>query len=251
MKIALIQYRAIKGDINANVQSHLTWIDQAVLRKADLVVFPELSLTGYEPQLADELATSAADPRFDPLQARADTHQITIAAGLPTRSAEGLHISLIIFRPHLDRITYSKQYLHHSEVPWFVAAHSPLVLPLAGEVVAPAICFELSIPEHHAYAMENGATVYMASTLNSINGVATDLSRMEAFANRYHIPTLMNNFVGTSGGYDCGGKSSVWNSKGVCVAQLSGEREGMIVFDTCLDEVLVESDKEFMRSDNL
>lgn len=242
MNIALIQYRAFKGDIAANVQSHLAWIDQAVQHQADLVVFPELSLTGYEPLLAAELATSAADPRFNPLQARADAHQISIAAGLPTRGAEGLHISLILFRPFLEQVTYSKQYLHHSEVPWFVPAHTPLVFPLRGEVVAPAICFELSIPEHHAYAMEHGATVYVASTLNSVTGVATDLSRMEGFAKRYHIPALMNNYVGTSGGYDCGGKSSVWNSKGVCVAQLTGEREGIIVFDTCTEEVIMESD---------
>ncbi len=242
MKIALIQYRAIKGDIIANVQSHLAWVDKAIQYQADLVVFPELSLSGYEPELAGELATTSADPRLSPLQERADAHQITIAAGLPTRSAEGLHISLLIFRPHLDRITYSKQYLHHSEVPWFVAAHKPLVFPLAGEIVAPAICFELSIPEHHTYAMKHGTTVYVASTLNSVNGVATDLSRMEAFAKRYHIPALMNNYVGTSGGYDCGGQSSVWNSKGACVAQLSGDREGIIVYDTCSKKVIIESD---------
>ncbi len=243
MKIALIQYRAFKGDLEANLQSHLHWVEKALQHHANLVVFPELSLTGYEPELAAELATGAEDARLDPLQQLADSGQVTIAAGLPTRSEAGLHISLIFFRPDQDRITYSKQYLHHSEVPWFVPTHQPLTLPFAGEVVAPAICFELSVQEHHEYALKQGATVYVASTLNSVAGVETDLARMEAFASRYHIPALMNNYVGESGGYQCGGKSSVWDAQGVCIARLSGDREGMIVFDTTVQEILVEYGK--------
>lgn len=241
MKIALIQYRAFKGDLVANLQSHLTWVERAAMHQADLVVFPELSLTGYEPELAAELATQAADPRLDPLQQLADTHQIAIAAGLPTRGGDGLHISLIFFRPQQPRITYSKQYLHHSEVPWFVPAHKPLVLHFSGEVVAPAICYELSVPEHHAYAVQQQATVYVASTLNSVTGVETDLARMEAFASLYHIPALMNNYVGESGGYQGGGKSSVWNAQGECIAQLTGDREGIIVFDSRTLEVVMEN----------
>jgi hypothetical protein len=83
---------------------------------------------------------------------------------------------------------------------------SSLILDFSGEVVAPAICFELSMQEHHDYAPKQGAIVYLASTLNSVTGVETDLARMEAFATRYHIPTLMNNYVGESGGYQGGGK---------------------------------------------
>lgn len=46
-KIALAQIYPRLGDLEANLQKHLEVIEDAVARGADLVVFPELSLTGY------------------------------------------------------------------------------------------------------------------------------------------------------------------------------------------------------------
>ena len=47
MKIALAQINPSLGDLRRNLSAHLQRIRQARSRKADLVVFPELSLTGY------------------------------------------------------------------------------------------------------------------------------------------------------------------------------------------------------------
>jgi predicted amidohydrolase len=46
-KIALAQIAPRLGDIDSNLKKHLEYIQQAIKQKADLVVFPELSLTGY------------------------------------------------------------------------------------------------------------------------------------------------------------------------------------------------------------
>ena len=69
MKIGVVQTRPITGDIQANIANHKQWIERAVVDGAELIIFPELSLTGYEPTLAKELATDQDDPRFDDLQA--------------------------------------------------------------------------------------------------------------------------------------------------------------------------------------
>ena len=58
MKIALVQARPVKGDIEANIAAHKRLIGLAVLNGADMIIFPELSITGYEPELANELATN-------------------------------------------------------------------------------------------------------------------------------------------------------------------------------------------------
>jgi predicted amidohydrolase len=47
IKIALAQFNTKLGDVNANLHKHLNLIDQARQQGADLVIFPELSLTGY------------------------------------------------------------------------------------------------------------------------------------------------------------------------------------------------------------
>jgi len=46
-KIAIAQINPALGDYDKNIKKHLAFIDKAIKKKADLVVFPELSLTGY------------------------------------------------------------------------------------------------------------------------------------------------------------------------------------------------------------
>ncbi|HYD91462.1 MAG TPA: nitrilase-related carbon-nitrogen hydrolase, partial [Flavobacterium sp.] len=59
MKIAIAQTRSEKGDITKNIDKHLRFTTSAIENSAALIVFPELSLTNYEPELAQALATTA------------------------------------------------------------------------------------------------------------------------------------------------------------------------------------------------
>jgi predicted amidohydrolase len=61
MKISIAQTKPIKGDILANIDNHKVLIKIASSFKTDAVFFPELSLTGYEPELEKELATNKDD----------------------------------------------------------------------------------------------------------------------------------------------------------------------------------------------
>lgn len=54
--ISLAQVAVVKGDVDANLKSHLALLEQSAELGADVVVFPELSLTGYELELAKVLA---------------------------------------------------------------------------------------------------------------------------------------------------------------------------------------------------
>lgn len=70
MKLALAQINTKLGDVDANLKKHLTLIGDAVARGSDLILFPELSLTGYA--LQDITSTvsrrpSSDDPVFRPL----------------------------------------------------------------------------------------------------------------------------------------------------------------------------------------
>jgi len=49
-KIAMAQMRPALGDVSANLDKHLVWIGEAHRAGADIVVFPELGLTGYQVQ---------------------------------------------------------------------------------------------------------------------------------------------------------------------------------------------------------
>ncbi len=85
MKICVAQTKPVKGDIQRNIENHKKLIDMAASHGADIIIFPELSLTGYEPTLAKELATTQDDSRFDDFQQISDRRQITIGIGVPTK----------------------------------------------------------------------------------------------------------------------------------------------------------------------
>ena len=233
MKIAVAQTRPVKGDLARNLESHVRFVKKALAEKAGLLVFPELSLTGYEPALARELRTDPADGRLDVLQALSDRHGIVIGAGLPTGQGSETLISLLIFRPGAARLVYSKQHLFPPEREVFSAGHNPLVLNLDAEtIVAPAICYELSHTEHHEQARRQGATVYLASVLHSAGGLAQGNEQLAAIAREYGMTVFMSNYVGWSGGYECAGNSAVWGEGGRRIASLDGEREGLLFYDT-------------------
>jgi NAD+ synthase (glutamine-hydrolysing) len=70
MNLALAQINTKLGDVNANLEKHLTLAKEAAQSGADLLIFPELSLTGYVLQdIAADVARPAeeADPVFKPL----------------------------------------------------------------------------------------------------------------------------------------------------------------------------------------
>ncbi|MEE9215926.1 MAG: nitrilase-related carbon-nitrogen hydrolase [Anaerolineales bacterium] len=70
IKLAVAQIDTVLGDLDANLEKHLSRIDEAVQAKADLVVFPELSLTGYALQDLTSAVARPADaegPMFKPL----------------------------------------------------------------------------------------------------------------------------------------------------------------------------------------
>lgn len=238
MKISVAQTLPVKGNIQQNINNHLKFIEQVVSHKADVIVFPELSLTGYEPELAKELATTQNDERLDVFQKISDTHQLTIGVGLPTRENEQLFVSMIIFQPGKERLTYSKQYLYPTEVDVFTPGHNKIYLDMDGiNVVAPTICYELSVPEHSASAHANNANIYIASVMNSVGGVDNDIRKLSAIARKYQMHTFMANYVGQSGGSECGGKTSIWRTTGELAGQLSPKDEGLLIFDTETKEV--------------
>lgn len=238
MKIGIVQLEPEKGNIERNIEIHIYWIKQAINQHTELIVFPELSLTGYEPELASNLATNQNDKRLDCFQKLSDENNITIGVGLPTRKVDELNISMILFQPRKGRMTYSKQYLYPTEVSTFKAGNNPLVLEFETEIVAPAICYELSNKEHYEFAAQNNATVYLASVLNSINGIDSDLKKLSDIARNYKMVTFMANFIGDSGGYKCAGKSTIWNDNGEMIKQLGIKEEGLIIYDTKTREIL-------------
>lgn len=90
MKLGLAQIKTRLGDVRANLEHHLAYIDEAARQGVDLLVFPELSLTGY---VLQDLVASVAhkpttdDPIFRPLLAASRERKMDLVVGFVDEDA--------------------------------------------------------------------------------------------------------------------------------------------------------------------
>ncbi|GAB4191705.1 MAG: carbon-nitrogen hydrolase family protein [Wenzhouxiangellaceae bacterium] len=232
MRICAAQFRPLAGDIAHNLQRQLELSRQAAAQGIDLIVFPELSLTGYEPQLADSLALAINDPRLNPLQSLSRNHAITIAIGLPSRSPKGPQISLGIFEPSGERRCYAKQQLHSDELPYFTPGDKQLIIQQQGLRIAPAICYESLQFDHAQQAHNLGANIYLASVAKSATGMKQAYPHYSRIASHFNMPVIMANCHGPCDNFISHGSSAIWNNSGDCLGNLSNNEDGLIGYDS-------------------
>ena len=238
MKICVAQTKPVRGDIERNIARHQKLINVAVSHGAEAIIFPELSLTGYEPSLAKFLATRPEDNRLDALQKLADLHRLTIGAGIPLKTDAHSSISMIVFRPERTREVYSKKYLHPDEEEFFGIGPTTVHAIGSNNEMALAICYEINIPEHAEHAADNKAGIYVASVAKTAKGVEKAAETLSSIAIRHSMTVLMANCIGPSGDGDCAGSSAVWNKEGVLLGRLGDSKEGILVLDTDTQNVV-------------
>ncbi len=214
MKICAAQIQPFKGDIEKNIALHQSFINEAIAAEADLVFFPELSLTGYEPTLAKHLAMNSEDERLEVFQEMSDSSGIVIGLGLPAFAENGIRISMLFFQPQKKRLVYSKQYLHEDELPYFASGDRQVYLHIKGFKLAPAICYESLLPEHAEQAFKDGADIYLASVAKPKRGVDKAYAYFPLLAKKYAMPVIIVNCVGFCDDFESVGGSAAWGKDG-------------------------------------
>jgi len=237
MKICIVQTRPVKGNISVNIEGHKRFIENALTFNAGAIFFPELSLTGYEPELAKKLATNQNDNRMNIFQQISNNNNIIIGIGLPTATESKIRISRVIFEANKPRQTYSKQQLHSDEFPYFENGVGQVIIKTNDKNIAPAICYESLQPIHSENAFKLGANVYIASVAKPAKGVEKAFAHYPRIAKQYAIPVLMSNCVGFCDNFLSVGKSAVWTKEGKLAGQLDDNTEGILIFDTETEEL--------------
>lgn len=246
--LAAAQSRSEAGNIAANVTRHVAFMERAAELGVNFLMFPELSLTGYEPALARGLVMTPEDSRLRPLQAKARDWGMTTVVGAPVRSTtgDGLMIAAFIFHPDGAVTVQHKQHLHVGEEGVFTAGAGSKPFGLGGERLGLAICADFSQASHPRQAAEAGASVYAASVLISEGGYAHDAALLSGHARCHRMAVLMANYAGVTGGWHSGGRSALWDEQGEEVAAIPDAQQGLLVaqrvgsgWETCSHRVVL------------
>ncbi len=229
-KIAAAQVASVRGDIEGNVRTHAAAIAAAAQRRVAVLVFPELSLIGYEPDLAAELALTATDERLAPLAALARRHQMEVIVGASLHGAGSKPgLGAILFGADGSTRTYTKMHLGSTEPTYFAPGSVPLSFATNGEKIGMAICADASKPSHPQAYAEAGCTVYAAGVFLNAEWYATDAPRLAGYASRFRMLVVMANHAASVGTHVCVGKSAVWAPGGAVLAEAAGTESCLVI----------------------
>ncbi|MGW0521671.1 carbon-nitrogen hydrolase family protein [Crossiella sp. NPDC003009] len=221
LTIAVAQPPCISHDVAANAVTHAATVRAA---GAGVVVFPELSLTGYE--LAADLI-SPEDARLWPIvEACADTGALALA-GAPVA---GPHIGMLAIDGDGARVVYRKQHLGGAEPERFRPGPEPVVLAVHGWRLGLAICRDTGVPRHAADTAALGMDVYVAGVVHEESELTEQERRARRVASEHGVPVAMASCAGaTGGGFDhCAGHSTIWAADGSVLAA-AGPETGAVV----------------------
>jgi predicted amidohydrolase len=227
LKIAVAQISSESGAIGQNVERHLAAIEVAAQFNVSYLTFPELSLTGYEPELSLNLAMSVHDRQLKSLQVAAKKHGIFVVAGAPVATDTLPEIGSFIFAPDGSIRTYTKMHLHPGEEKYFSVGNRYELTPVRKHLIANAICADTNVADHVAGCVEKGAKIYISGAMITGNGYPKDTEILRNYARNYGIVVAMaNQNSRSSSGLPCG-KSAIWSRSGLLVS--ANESQSAIV----------------------
>jgi NAD+ synthase (glutamine-hydrolysing) len=239
LRIALAQLNLVVGDVVANTGKILSTARTARdEQRADLVVFPELAVTGYPPE--DLLFHSRL--RYDVARAMArlkdDLRGVAIVVGYPEYDGDAIHNSAALIHDGELIANHRKQCLPNygvfDEMRYFEPGAGPTVVAFRGFRLALTVCEDLWEAGPPAQARAAGAELLL-----SINGSPYDMRkrdrRLDVLArnvSRHGLPQVYLNMVGGQDELVFDGGSMVLDENGAVVHNAPGFEEylGTVTF---------------------
>lgn len=240
LKVAIAQIHCEPADLTANLATHLDAIARARGEGAELLLFPELSLTDY--LAAPDCEALALRKDADLLARLAEAAEgITVSAGFIERDEQGRFFNsqglfrdgrlLAVHRklnlPGYGALREDRVYARGSDLSSIELA--------SGWHAATLICADAWNPALPWLAALGGASLLLLPAASALGAVGGDFDNPRGWAINlahtamtYGLPTLFANHCGRRGGADFWGGSRILDASGHELAR-AGEAPGLII----------------------
>jgi NAD+ synthase/NAD+ synthase (glutamine-hydrolysing) len=255
MKIALAQTNTTVGDLCGNAQKILSFAQRAAAAGAEVVAFPELTLTGYPPRdlLEKQTFLDRVEQHLEKLAADAASLGVTLIVGTVTRRSESsgrpiyntaavVQRGRVAFRQHKMLLP---SYDVFDETRYFEPAPKQFPLAIDGSTTALTICEDAwndkQFWERRLYSRDPVDELAQAHplVLISINASPYHMGkralRREVFsatARHSRIPIVYVNQVGGNDQLIFDGSSFAMNAQGDVIASAASFEEDLVLVDT-------------------
>lgn len=167
MQIALFQMQPVSGNVRANLEKIVQAAEAASDMGADLLIAPELALSGYAlgPAFA-EIAETRDGDMITALSDIAAEFDLAICAGFPERDGDDVYNSAVLVRPDGAAEFYRKTHLYGDgeRAAFRPGDDRPLVFDLDGIRTGMLICYDVEFPENVRSLALAGAELILVPT---------------------------------------------------------------------------------------
>lgn len=247
MQALLAAMRCEKGAIEANLDRHLQIVTQARAAGFDLVVFPEMSLTGSaDPATHPGRLVPLDHPAIGTLAAASADSDLAVCFGIAERAADGrAHITQLIAAAGRIAGLQRKRHLGDGEEA-FRAAAGAVVVQHAGTGIGVAICAESGYDDPFDDAVAGGARLILFPAAPGLYGRRTDedswraghawwqgcgLADAQRHARRLGVWIAHAGQAGSTAGEDFPGLAALIRPDGTVAARLPDWREGTLAVE--------------------
>lgn len=237
MRLALAQINAVVGDLDGNRELILSRLADARAEGADLVLFPELAVTGYPPEdlLLRPAFVRAAEESLREI-ARSCTG-VTALVGTPVFDRDLFNACAVCADGEVKGI-YRKRFLPNygvfDEDRYFAPGRELLLLELGDTLVGPTVCEDIWQPGSPATDLSLAGAELLVNLSASPYHVGKAEDREEMLVTRARDNSSYLAFCNLVGGQDelvFDGHSVVLDDEGEVLARAPGFEEALLVVD--------------------
>jgi predicted amidohydrolase len=252
MKIAVAQIDCSLGDPEANLCKVRDFCGQAKEIGAELIVFPEMTDTGYAMPVIQKHASHWKTGFVRELQEISGKFSIAIVSGVSERDGSSIYNSQVLVGANGDILAkYRKTHLYAvapvEEQTCFAPGEALASFALGDLRFGFSICYDLRFPEiYRKLAIEQNVGALLISSAWPFPRVEhwRVLAQARAIENQAYV--IASNRVGKDAELWFCGSSTIIDPRGVLIAAASADREELIHADLC--QALVDSVRQRVQS---